>query len=85
MHLQPTPAQCYQVHQFFTIMSQNSSKFSHCVLLPLHSVSFDDFLSGLIVNSLHGIFVIKVFGVLPEIIIIEYQIVRMILSFKACI
>ena len=37
--------------------------------------NFDEFLSGLIVNSLHGIFVIKVFGVLPEIIIIEYQIV----------
>ena len=39
----------------------------------LYNVSFDGFLSGLLVNSLHGVFIIKAFDFLPEIII-EYQI-----------
>ena len=76
MQLQPTPAQCYQVHHFFTVMSQNSSKFSHCVLLPTHNVSFDDFLPGFMIVNSSEFCSVKAFDFVPETII-EYQIVPM--------
>ena len=59
-----------QVRNIFKIIT---ARFSILLFQTLHTVSFDEFLSSLLVNYLHGVFIIKkTFDILSEIIS-EYQ------------